>query len=108
MGRDSNSCVLSHSFEARKTFIICDITYFKLEIRQGACVQTKLIYTRAKMADSQDPLWKLNQGRGLLAVITRKNHFFFFFEGIIDERAGHGISFDQRRFQYRLSSRSVC
>lgn len=29
-GRGSNTCVLSHSFAARKTFIICDITYFKL------------------------------------------------------------------------------
>lgn len=41
-------------------------------------MKTKLIYKTAKMADSQEPLWKLNQGgRGLLAVITCKDLLFF-------------------------------
>ena len=40
-------------------------------------MKTKLIYKTAKMADSQDPLWKLNQGRGLVAVMTCKDLLFF-------------------------------
>ena len=40
-------------------------------------MKTKLIYKTAKMADLQEPLWKLNQGQGLLAVITCKDLLFF-------------------------------